>query len=195
MKTVHRTKSVSVVDGQETIHETEQEEDSWFVEWGRRWTGIGGLVIALGAVIAWLFAYYKDVSAREFEAKKPFFEMQRLYYADAIKTVSKIATSESPSQPDMDDFWQLYFGRLAAVESKEVDAVMVILGRAVGHDRTKECQRKASLLLAHCVKQSWGDTWGVELGPAPELPCTAKLFASSLKIIDELCPKSSPTKG
>jgi hypothetical protein len=118
----------------------------------------------------------KELAARVFEAQKPFFEKQTEFYVEAMETVSKIATSASPAKDDLDHFWALYWGRLAAVEDTNVDHAMVVFGNKLKSGAPQMCLQQSSLLLAHCVKQSWADTWKVQLSLPPEVPCGDQSF-------------------
>jgi hypothetical protein len=93
-----------------------------------------------------------------------------------METVSKIATSTSPAKDDVDHFWTIYWGRLGAVEDKNVDRAMVLFGKKLTNKSSADCLKNNSLLLAHCVKQSWADTWNVNLSPPTELPCNEPSF-------------------
>jgi hypothetical protein len=61
--------------------------------------------------------------------KKPFFEKQMTFYVDAMETVSKLANSDPTEAGVVDHFWEIYWGRLAAVEDTQVDRAMVIFGK------------------------------------------------------------------
>lgn len=185
-KRVHRTKTTGTFDGKEITDEVEEERSSWFgIEAAPLYAAIVGALVGLLTAIVAVGTYYyqstKDIETRTFEAKKPFFEKQTARYVDAMETVSRIAKSTTPSQGDLSHFWQLYWGPLAAVEGIHVDNVMVIFGKRLGDNppARKECLTRISLLLAHCVKQSWSDTWHVPLDRPPELPCTDESFPKS----------------
>jgi hypothetical protein len=137
-------------------------------------------LVTIIAVRTYSYQSTKDIENRTFEAKKPFFEKQTAFYVDAMQTVSKIANSTTPSDEDLSHFWQLYWDALAAVEDNRVDRAMVIFGQRLSDTppASKQCLTRLSLLLAHCVQQSWADTWHVRLDKPPELPCTDESFAS-----------------
>lgn len=183
VKRVRRTKTTSTVDGKEVTDEVEEEESSW-IESASSYAAIVGALVALVTVIVAVTTYRhqstKDIENRTFEATKPFFEKQTAFYVDAMETVSRIANSTTPSQQDLSHFWQLYWGSLAAVEDNRVDRAMVIFGQRLGDNppAPKQCLTRISLLLAHCVKQSWSDTWHVQLDKPPELPCTDESFTA-----------------
>ena len=141
-------------------------------------TAVVGVATAVVGVATFRETARKDLDTKNFEAQKPFFEKQIEFYVDAMETVSKIATSTSPAKDDVDHFWTIYWGRLAAVEDAKVDSAMVLFGqKLMNKSSTAECLKKNSLLLAHCVKQSWADTWKVTLGAPAELPCDELSFA------------------
>jgi hypothetical protein len=183
VKSVRRTKTTRLVDGKEITDEIEEDRSSW-IESAPSFAAIVGALVGLLTVIVAVGTYFdqngKGIKTRQFEAKKPFFEKQTALYVDAMDTVSRIASSNVPLPADLNHFWQLYWGPLAAVEDKNVDRAMVIVGQHLGENppATKECLTNISLLLAHCVKQSWSDTWLVALEPSPELPCNPESFAT-----------------
>ena len=51
-----------------------------------------------------------------------------------------------------------------------------IFGENIETNAPKQCLQRTSLLLAHCVKKSWADTWNVKLDDPPEFPCTNESF-------------------
>jgi len=180
-KTVKRTTEVIVVDGKEMTREIEEENGSWLETLSSLATFGGilaGLLTAVAAIVSYEEQSNKDLAARAFEAKKPFFEKQMTFYVDAMETVSKLANSDAPEAGVVDHFWEIYWGRLAAVEDTQVDRAMVIFGKKLNAKVPKVCLQQVSLLLAHCVKKSWADTWQVTLDIPPELPCTGDSFAA-----------------
>ncbi len=60
-------------------------------------------------------------------------------------------------------FWELYWGELALVESKDVEGAMVALGKELKKSSPeKENLQKLSLNLAHACKSSIHESWGVD---------------------------------
>jgi hypothetical protein len=60
---------------------------------------------------------------------------RRNFYFDAVEVVSKIATApRSQSIDDIDHFWKIYYGRLAAVEDNLIDRAMVLFGDKLKKD-------------------------------------------------------------
>jgi hypothetical protein len=187
-KRVHRTKTTTTIDGKEIIDEVEEETSSWVASYPAIAGGLAGLVTALVAILTYYSQSNKDIEARIFEAKKPFFDKQKDLYADAMGTLSKIANSSSPSQDDLNHFWWLYWGQLAAVEDRNVDRAMVNFGARLSEVPlpSRDCLVHSSLLLSHCVKQSWSTTWNVALDTAPELLCNDDSFS---KVETTYCAK------
>jgi hypothetical protein len=145
-----------------------------------------GLITAGIGVLSYKKTNENNFDVRTFESKKPFFEKQIDFYVDAMETVSKIATDSASVPEDTNHFWKIYWGRMGAVEDRGVDRAMVMFGQklkqretlklAAGKTMEPECLHQASLLLAHCVKKSWEQTWRVSLGDAPEMPCEDSSF-------------------
>jgi hypothetical protein len=184
VKRIYRTKAVTSAEGKETTDETEEERCSWFgIESAPSYAAIGGVIVGFATALLALASYYsqsnKDIATRILEAKKPFFEKQMAFYVDATETASKIAVSNSPDPDNINHFWQIYWGRLASVEDKDVDRAMVVFGEQIDAKAPAKCLKNTSLLLAHCIKQSWEATWEVKLAPSPEFPCVNDSFTTA----------------
>jgi hypothetical protein len=82
------------------------------------------------------------VETRRIEATKPFLERQLTLYAEATKIASQVATqgnSESGKKA-LARFWELYWGELALVENRSVEAAMKRMGDAL---RAKDLNSRA----------------------------------------------------
>jgi hypothetical protein len=82
------------------------------------------------------------VETRRIEATKPFLERQLALYAEATKIASQVATqgnSESGKKA-LARFWELYWGELALVENRSVEAAMKRMGDAL---RAKDLNSRA----------------------------------------------------
>jgi hypothetical protein len=82
------------------------------------------------------------VKTRRIEATKPFLERQLALYAEATKIASQVATqgnSESGKKA-LARFWELYWGELALVENRSVEAAMKRMGDAL---RAKDLNSRA----------------------------------------------------
>ena len=167
------------------------------------------LLSAIGAICTFAYTYYtwRDKSRKEFEATradaahaaetrriettKPFLDMQLVRYTDAIRVVAALASSddESTLRDARRDFWSLYYGELALVESPEVEAAMVAIGRAkrmIGSQagpqaeatselserkRLEEEKRELqplALNLTKAIRKSLDRSWGIRAWTKPD---------------------------
>ena len=133
-------------------------------------TGVKVLSI-LGAVatFAWgMFQYIENnkeqSESRRIEATKPFLERQLKLYTEATQSAATLATSENPSEraAAIKRFWSLYWGELALVEDKEVEAAMVGLGKGLDRQASPAELKQLSLKLAHACRDSLALSWGVK---------------------------------
>jgi hypothetical protein len=132
------------------------------------WTKILTLV---GGVIAFSWGVYQFISnqrsqaeTRRIEATRPFLDRQLKLYTDATQAAATIATSSSQEEvvAARARFWSLYWGELALVEDKRVEAAMVQLGRALEGGATGKDIAPLSLRLAHACRDSLAESWGVK---------------------------------
>jgi hypothetical protein len=132
------------------------------------WTIILTLV---GGVIAFSWGVYQFISnqrsqaeTRRIEATRPFLDRQLKLYTDATQAAATIATSSSQEEvvAARARFWSLYWGELALVEDKRVEAAMVQLGRALEGGATGKDIAPLSLRLAHACRDSLAESWGVK---------------------------------
>lgn len=134
---------------------------------------------ALGA-FAWGVHTYRDTSqkqldresaearrhaeTRRIEAAKPFLDRQLALYTEASIVASKLATANTNAETEAarKRFWELYWGELALVESRDVEGAMVNLGRCLEReDCSRDHLKQGSLRLAHACRESLGVSWGV----------------------------------
>jgi hypothetical protein len=125
---------------------------------------IGGL--ALG-VANYLSTLRKDAETRNLEARKQFLTRQLELYTDATRTAAKLANLDTSSsdRPAVERrFWELYWGELSMVESREVEGAMKRMGDCLGGN-CGGCPasdlRQCALALAHACRQSLAESWGV----------------------------------
>jgi hypothetical protein len=132
------------------------------------WTKILTLV---GGVSAFSWGVYQFISnqrsqaeTRRIEATRPFLDRQLKLYTDATQAAATIATSSSQEEvvAARARFWSLYWGELALVEDKRVEAAMVQLGRALEGGATGKDIAPLSLRLAHACRDSLAESWGVK---------------------------------
>jgi hypothetical protein len=114
-----------------------------------------------------------------------FLNKQADLYFETTAVVSRIANShlETTLPKDVERFWQLYWGELSMVEDLNVEHAMVLFGRsltALQHQGTNEdcaqSRKEISLILAHCIRDSLGKSWGVKLGELSDNRCTEAKF-------------------
>lgn len=100
---------------------------------------------------------------RRVEATKPFLDRQLTLYTEASQVVAIIATSDrAPErQKAIERFWRLYWGELALVEDRDVEAAMVAMGTALDASAGRDELRQLSLKLAHACRASLDRSWGI----------------------------------
>ena len=107
--------------------------------------------------------------ARRIEATRPFLEKQLDLYAEAARVCVRIASAHDGAGA-VARFWELYWGELALVENREVEAKMVRFGQALQYmpeDRSE--LRHRALELAAACRASLARSWGVDAWVAPDL--------------------------
>jgi hypothetical protein len=145
----------------------------------------------------------KGREQRRLEAQKPFLDLQLALYSDVMEITSIIPTKmmsldwATDKGAELDSwigrFWSLYYGKLAMVENREVEAAMVNYGRilldmipdspsaeAVGagdaekpiltDGQAAELARtqigkvqQASLKLARAMRESLDESWNINV--------------------------------
>ena len=121
------------------------------------------------ATLAWGVNQYfennkQQAESRRIEATRPFLERQLKLYTEATQVAATIATSENTSEraAAIKRFWSLYWGELALVEDKRVEAAMYNLGRALDQQLAKDDLEQLLLKLAHACRDSLAISWGVK---------------------------------
>jgi hypothetical protein len=111
----------------------------------------------------------RATAAREMELRKPLWERQLTLGVDASTTAATIATTDDDRERKkaQDHFWQLYYGPLVIVESKEISAAMQEFGKCLrpeGNytDEEMSTMKSLSLALASAVQRSLRD-WDIPL--------------------------------
>lgn len=122
-----------------------------------------GFIAFCWAVFQFIATQNAQVETRRIEATKPFLERQLKLYTEATQAAAVLATSGNPEELDVASkrFWSLYWGELALVEDKSVEAAMVQLGRALESGTTGPPLQQYSLALAHACRDSLAESWGV----------------------------------
>ena len=135
----------------------------------------------LGAVatFAWgVFQYAendkKQAETRRIEATKPFLDRQLKLYTEATQSAATLASTEDRSEraAAIKRFWSLYWGELALVEDKGVEAAMVMLGKGLERGAPQQELKQLSLKLAHAARESLAASWGVKEWQNPHRPET-----------------------
>jgi hypothetical protein len=125
----------------------------------------------LGAVVTFAWGVYQHVESgkkqaetRRIEATKPFLDRQLKLYTEATQSAATLATTEDPSERSaaMKRFWSLYWGELALVEDRGVEAAMVMLGKGLERGAPQQELKQLSLKLAHAARESLAGSWGVK---------------------------------
>jgi len=126
-------------------------------------------VAALLSVLSFNSARGSESEARiaearkhDIEAARPFLELRTQTYLETLKVVGVLATSNDKAvlETARQRFEQLYWAELALVEDVAVDNAMVALREALqATDRDR--QQKATLQLAHAVRDSLALSWGM----------------------------------
>lgn len=128
------------------------------------------LLSILGAVVTFGWGVLQFITmqntlaeTKRIEATKPFLERQLKLYTDATQTAATLATSVDPIELEAANyrFWSLYWGELALVEDKEVEAAMVILGQEIEKYGAGKHLKNHSLKLARACRNSLARSWGV----------------------------------
>ena len=144
-------------------------------------TAFGAVISFFWGVLVWRDKSNKEISqakfeavrlaeSRRIEATKPFLERQLKLYTEATQVAAKIATSRDVKEVEdaKKRFWQLYWGELALVENKDVEAAMVKLGRALENSASQRELKQLSLKLAHACRESLDRSWGINAWSQPD---------------------------
>jgi len=121
------------------------------------------LSVVIGVVVSvWSLntTRLKEAEARALEADKPFVELRRKTYLEAVKTAAIIANPEGRSPEELSNakrrFRELYVAELTMVEDGDVARRMVQLAEAVDPDlRNLSPGQLAALQLAQALKAGY----------------------------------------
>jgi len=133
-------------------------------QWVKALSLLGAVVAFAWGVIQFVASQQAQEETRRIEATKPFLERQLKLYTEATQAAATLATSKNRQELDAatKKFWSLYWGELALVEDKRVEAAMVQFGRALDAGSSGHALQKASLDLAHACRDSLAESWGVK---------------------------------
>lgn len=118
---------------------------------------VAGVVIS---VLSFNATRVKEAEARALEADRPFVELRRSTYLDAVKTAAIIANPDGRSPEDLTKakrrFRELYVAELTMVEDADVASKMVNLAEAVDPElRQLTPGQRAALDLANALKTGY----------------------------------------
>ena len=132
-----------------------------------------GVLVAVAGFVWGVYQYF-DKRDREIEnarvaAARPFLERQLALYTDASRSAAVIATSDDAAERAKAEarFWELYWGELALVEDRTVEAAMVAFRNGLVNEADQRQLQGLSLTLAHVLRDSLAASWGVELWRRP----------------------------
>lgn len=125
---------------------------------------LGALATFVWGVLQYIENNKKQTESRRIEATKPFLERQLKLYTEATQSAATFATSEGSAEKAaaIKRFWSLYWGELALVEDKDVEAAMVALGKGLDRQASQAELKQLSLKLAHACRDSLALSWGVK---------------------------------
>ena len=140
--------------------------------WIKALSLLGGVIAFCWGVLQFIATQNAQAETRRIEATKPFLERQLKLYTEATQAASALATSKKADELDAANkkFWSLYWGELALVEDKKVEAAMVQLGRALEEGSVGQQLQQHSLALAHACRDSLAESWGVKQWRNPHDP-------------------------
>jgi hypothetical protein len=129
-------------------------------------TAIVAVVISVGT---FTHSVVRDWASALRDTKKPFFEKQLTLYFEAAEAAATLSNHEVESdswRKARARFHELYWGPLGVVEDRRVAQAMVDFRSALERDpRQQQALRPLSLGLAHALRASIEEHWGVSLGP------------------------------
>lgn len=127
---------------------------------------LGAIVSFVWGVLVWRGKSREVAKTRRIEATKPFLELQLKLYTEASKIAAVVATSNDATARNR--FWELYWGELALVEDRQVEAAMRAMGDVLRSPSDNGVEKelslaKLSLKLAHAFRGSLDRSWGINI--------------------------------
>lgn len=160
--------------------------ESWF-----KFLGVAGAIISfIWGVYQWREKSIQELEMRRVEAEKlaetrrieatkPFLDRQLALYSEATKIASQVATlgnSEAGKRARV-RFWELYWGELALVENRTVEAAMKRMGDALAAGASEQELQFASLAVARACRESLDRSWGINAWASPDEAASASTRA------------------
>ena len=120
---------------------------------------VAGVVIS---VLSFNDTRVKEAEARAIEADRPFVELRRSVYLEAVKTAAIISNPEGRSPDELSTakrrFRELYVAELTMVEDPIVEGKMVQLANSVDPDLAQLSKSQdAALELARALKAGYAN--------------------------------------
>ncbi|MBY0401414.1 hypothetical protein K2X89_14035 [Myxococcota bacterium] len=127
-------------------------------------SALGGAIAFCWGVFQFTAGQQAQSETRRIEATRPFLERQLKLYTEATQAAATLSTSKDSNELDASrkTFWLLYWGELALVEDKKVEAAMVQFGDALRKGSTEDLLQEHALTLAHACRDSLAESWGVK---------------------------------
>lgn len=152
-----------------------------FDEWLKLVGVIGALISFLWSVHQWRDKAADELrqaksendrlaKSRKIEATKPFLEKQLGLYTETLHAVAVLSTTTVADERAKATklFWELYFGEMAIVENREVEAAMVGLGRALKRGASQADLQDLALTLDDACRKSLDRSWGIHAWTSPD---------------------------
>jgi len=119
----------------------------------------------------------RQVETRRIEATKPFLERQLALYAEATRVAAQVATQgqSDAGKKALARFWELYWGELALVENRSVEAAMKRMGDALRVNAPASELEQASLAVARACRESLDRSWGIRAWSSPDEAASASV--------------------
>lgn len=134
----------------------------------------------------------RHLDQRDRELSQKFREDQFSLYMKALEATSAIAVAKArePRSGRLNqaiaEFWQLYWGKLALVESRGVVDAMVAFGQGLNKCESDDelcgrCLKHLSLALAHQCRKSVSESWHQQLEGLPKPTAVEECVAWATK--------------
>lgn len=146
-----------------------------FDQWLKLGAIIGGFGSFLWGVYQWRMKSLQDLdhekaeaervaANRTMEATKPFLDRQLAMYSEASRVAAVLASpdvNDDDRSKAMKEFWLLYYGELAMVESPDVAEAMDAIKETLEHNPTQQQLAQVSLNLTQACRLSLDQSWGI----------------------------------
>jgi hypothetical protein len=122
---------------------------------------VTGIVIS---ILSFSASQQKEAESRRIEASKPFLELRRKYYLEALSKATILASNDKSPQVDSARrrFEELYWGELCLVEDDRVEEAMIAFRKVEQGDAKSDVVHDAVIQLAHAMRDSLSDSWGLD---------------------------------